>query len=92
MLIRRVEVFQWVEHIEHIEERKGDMVRRGKKYSYNAQWCSNYADSSNFKDKKYDLNKMPNLHSETFWSPSKFTVGPVYQIDKTIVERIFGET
>ena len=37
-LERRVSVHAWKENITHIEERKGDMVRRGKKCTYSPVW------------------------------------------------------
>lgn len=54
ILYRDVEVYCWVERVETVEERRGDQVRRGKKYHYTATWTKDFVDSTCFKDKKYD--------------------------------------
>ena len=50
---RKVEVFQWRETATQVEERRGDQVRRGTKYSYKAEWSSSFVSSHGFKDPKY---------------------------------------
>lgn len=50
---RKVEVFQWRETASQVEERRGDQVRRGTKYSYKAEWSSSFVSSDGFKDPKY---------------------------------------
>lgn len=64
ILYRNVEVYQWVEKSENIEERRGNQVRRGTKYNYKSQWCSSFTDSKNFRDQNYNHNKRPDISSE----------------------------
>lgn len=42
IMYREVEVFQWTQTSQNIEERRGDQVRRSVKYSYKAQWSSTF--------------------------------------------------
>ena len=78
-LERVVETYCWVESSETVEERRGDMVRRGTKYNYKSQWCTSYVSSSGFKDPKYRVNEPPNVSNETFYS-SSVSVGPYYSV------------
>ena len=50
VLYRDVETYCWTERIENTEERRGDQVRRGKKYHYKTAWVSQFVDSNSFKD------------------------------------------
>ena len=64
LLYRDVEVYCWTERVEEVEERRGDQVRRGKKYHYTTQWVSQFVDSSRFKDQKYNQNVRPDVSNE----------------------------
>ena len=64
--MREVEVFQWDESCETIEQRRGNQVKRGKKYSYKAVWSKSFRDSNGYADPNYRVNIRPSVSNETF--------------------------
>ena len=69
-----------------------EIVGSGKSYKYTKEWVSlkdSFIDSSNFHDKKFDVNERPvGLCSETF-TCSSVRVGP-YRIDLSDLTKAFG--
>ena len=49
-LKRQVEIFQWVEHTETRQVKKGDKTYEETTYTYKQEWCSKPVDSSGFKE------------------------------------------
>ena len=47
-LLRKVEMYQWVEHSDVKEYDEGDKVRRETTYSYSTEWRSDLVSSRNF--------------------------------------------
>ena len=88
---RKVEVFQWRETATQVEERRGDQARRGTKYSYKAEWSSQFVSSSGFKDPKYRQNIAPDVHDETIHG-GQVRVGNFYTVGLSDLERAFGRT
>ena len=65
---RNVEVHAWKQTMTEIEERDGNRVRRGRKFTYTPSWMNadSCPDSANFSDKS-KVNIMPSIKSETFY-------------------------
>ena len=82
MICRNVKVHAWKENITQFEERKGDMVRRGKKCDYTPSWMNEkQCPSSNDFQDKLKKNIPPSVHAETFYCKflacgEKFTFDP----------------
>jgi hypothetical protein len=74
--------------VTYIEERDGDRVRRGRKYTYTPSWtaaltCPN---SNDFNDKT-KVNIQPNLEAEKFYC-AQFNCGRSFTLDpKMLLER-----
>ncbi len=49
-LKREVEIYQWVEHAETRQVKKGDKTYEETTYTYKQEWCSRPVDSSGFKE------------------------------------------
>jgi hypothetical protein len=91
LLKRRVDVYCWTEEIIQVEERKGDMVRRGSKAKYTPKWVeqSQFQDSSSFKDKN-KVNIRPTVSSQTF-TCQNFMLGAVFTIPAHQAKRAMGD-
>ena len=67
--------------MKNFEERDGDRVRRGRKYTYTPAWMpgNECPDSASFQDKA-KVNIQPNFNSETFYCPY-LNCGPQFTIE-----------
>lgn len=81
-LYREVEVYCWRQKTTTRTEHRGKQRRTITDYNYKACWRKAvfFPDSTNFKDKKYDLNIAPNVEPETFFSQEDALIGGVFKV------------
>ena len=89
-LVRKVEVYQWVEHSETHREKQGDKEVEKTTYTYAQEWCDEPVDSQRFKEPQY-VNfpaALPYGDREQF--AGKVTLG-AFTLSAADVKRISGE-
>lgn len=89
-LVRKTEIFQWVETAKTRKIKKGDKEYEETTYSYKQEWCSKPVDSSAFKDPKH-ANPFAELQFPDARTYAQEATLGAFRLSERIVKNVGGE-